>query len=58
MTRRLAVFLSTWVTGEELFFELAVQDLTPAADLFASVHERTAGNDGFVSREGVTSFSL
>ena len=43
--------LSTGLTGEDLFFELAVQDLTRAADLFASVHERTAGNDGFVSLE-------
>ncbi len=43
--------LSTSVSGEELFFELAIQDLTRAADLFASVHERTAGNDGFVSLE-------
>jgi len=43
--------LSTGVSGEELFFELAVQDLTRAADLFASVHQRTAGNDGFVSLE-------
>jgi transaldolase len=36
---------------EELFFELALQDLTRAADLFASVYERTAGVDGFVSLE-------
>ena len=43
--------LSTGLSGEELFFELALQDLTRAADLFASVHERTAGNDGFVSLE-------
>jgi len=43
--------LSTGVSGEELFFELAIQDLTRAADLFAAVHERTAGNDGFVSLE-------
>ncbi len=43
--------LSTGLSGEELFFELAVQDLTRAADLFAAVHERTAGNDGFVSLE-------
>src|ERR1700683_460863 len=43
--------LSTGLSGEELFFELAVQDLTRAADLFASVHQRTAGNDGFVSLE-------
>src|ERR1700737_5514396 len=43
--------LSTGLSGEELFYELALQDLTRAADLFASVHERTAGNDGFVSLE-------
>jgi transaldolase len=43
--------LSTGLAGEDLFFELAVQDLTRAADLFASIHERTAGNDGFVSLE-------
>src|SRR6202044_1275225 len=43
--------LSTGLSGEELFFELAVQDLTRAADLFASIHERTARNDGFVSLE-------
>jgi transaldolase len=43
--------LSTGLSGEELFFELALQDLTRAADLFAPIHERTAGNDGFVSLE-------
>jgi transaldolase len=43
--------LSTGLSGEGLFFELAIQDLTRAADLFAAVHERTAGNDGFVSLE-------
>jgi len=42
---------SKGLSGEELFFELALQDLTRAADLFASIHERTAGNDGFVSLE-------
>src|ERR1700729_3102502 len=42
---------SKGLSGEELFFELAVQDLTRAADLFAPVHEQTAGNDGFVSLE-------
>jgi transaldolase len=42
---------STGLSNEELFFELALQDLTRAADLFAAVHERTAGNDGFVSLE-------
>lgn len=43
--------VSTGLSGEDLFFELALQDLTRAADLFASVHERTAQNDGFVSLE-------
>src|ERR1700756_2109108 len=43
--------LSTGLSGEKLFFELALQNLTRAADLFAPVHERTAGNDGFVSLE-------
>src|SRR6202020_1435794 len=43
--------LATGLSGEELFFELALQDLTRAADLFASVHDRTAGNDGYVSLE-------
>src|SRR5689334_12407291 len=38
---------TTDIPVEELFFELALQDLTRAADLFASVHERTAGVDGF-----------
>jgi len=39
------------ISGEELFFELALQDLTRAADLFASVHKRSASVDGFVSLE-------
>jgi transaldolase len=39
------------LSGEALFFELAVQDLTRAADLFAPIHERTAGIDGWVSLE-------
>src|SRR4051795_6187184 len=43
--------LKTGISGEELFFELALQDLTRAADLFASIHERAAGVDGFVSLE-------
>jgi transaldolase len=37
--------------GEELFFELALEDLTRAADLFRPVHERTDGVDGWVSLE-------
>jgi transaldolase len=37
--------------GESLFFELALDDLTRAADLFRSIHDRTNGVDGWVSLE-------
>jgi transaldolase len=37
--------------GEGLFFELALEDLTRAADLFRSIHEVTNGVDGWVSLE-------
>ncbi|MFL6603037.1 MAG: transaldolase [Steroidobacteraceae bacterium] len=36
---------------EDLFFRLALEDITRAADLFRPVHERTAGVDGWVSLE-------
>jgi transaldolase len=36
---------------EEIFFELALADLTRAADLFKPIHEETDGVDGFVSLE-------
>jgi transaldolase len=38
-------------SGEKLFFELALEDLTQAADLFRSVYDRTNGIDGWVSLE-------
>jgi transaldolase len=38
-------------SGEDLFFELALEDLTQAADLFRPVHDATAGVDGWVSLE-------
>jgi transaldolase len=38
-------------SGEALFFELALEDITQAADLFGPVFERTCGVDGFVSLE-------
>ena len=38
-------------TGEKLFFGLAVEDLSRAADLFRPIHERTNGVDGWVSLE-------
>jgi len=37
--------------GEELFFDLAIEDLTEAADLFRPAHERTNRVDGWVSLE-------
>jgi transaldolase len=36
---------------EDLFFDLALEDLTRAADLFRSIHDRTNGVDGWVSLE-------
>jgi transaldolase len=38
-------------TGEALFFELALEDLTRAADLFRPIWDRTRGVDGWVSLE-------
>ena len=38
-------------SGEGLFFELALEDLTRAAALFRSIHDRTEGVDGWVSLE-------
>lgn len=42
---------ATGLGGEELLFELMLDDLRRAADLFAGIHSRTAGVDGFVSLE-------
>jgi transaldolase len=38
-------------SGEALFFELALEDLKQAADLFGPIHEQTNGVDGWVSLE-------
>jgi transaldolase len=38
-------------SAEKLFFELAVEDLTKAADLLRRVHDATNGVDGWVSLE-------
>jgi transaldolase len=38
-------------SGETLFFELAIEDLRQAADLFRPIHDRTNGVDGWVSLE-------
>jgi transaldolase len=37
--------------GEALFFDLALEDIRRAADLFRLVHDRTDGVDGWVSLE-------
>ncbi len=38
-------------SGEALFFELALEDLVQAADLFRPIHDATGGADGWVSLE-------
>ena len=38
-------------SGEDLFFDLALEDLTRAADLFRPIWDRTRGVDGWVSLE-------
>ena len=42
---------SRGLSGEGLFFELALQDLRQAADLFRPVFDASAGADGWVSLE-------
>lgn len=43
--------LGNLLTDEELFFELAVEDIQRAAELFRPVYDRTNHVDGFVSIE-------
>ena len=43
--------LSKGKSGEALFFELALEDITRAANLFQPVHDQTDGVDGWVSLE-------
>jgi transaldolase len=43
--------LANGKSGEELFFELALEDLTRAADLFRPIYDRTNTVDGWVSLE-------
>jgi transaldolase len=38
-------------SGDELFLDLALQDITAAADLFRPIHDRTLGVDGWASLE-------
>jgi transaldolase len=39
------------LTAEEAFFEIAIEDLQRAADLFRPIYDRTGGIDGWVSLE-------
>ncbi len=43
--------LSHGKSGEALFFELALEDITRAAALFRPIHDKTGGIDGWVSLE-------
>ena len=43
--------LTEGLSGESLFFELALEDLTRAAALFRPIHDRTDSVDGWVSLE-------
>src|SRR5438093_6220680 len=49
--RAIRDYASKGKSGEELFFQLALEDLTRAADLFQPIHDRTNGLDGWVSLE-------
>jgi transaldolase len=49
--QQISELLAKGRSGEDLFFELAIDDLRGAADAFREVHERTDGVDGYVSLE-------
>jgi transaldolase len=48
---QIAELAPSGASTEEIFFGLAIADLRRATDLFAPVHERTDGVDGFCSLE-------
>jgi transaldolase len=47
----IAKLMSSGMSVEDAFFEMAIEDLRRAADLFAQIHQRTATVDGWVSLE-------
>ncbi len=47
----IGVLAGAGLSGEELFFELALEDLTEAADLFRPAFDASHGVDGWVSLE-------
>ncbi|MGZ5767713.1 MAG: transaldolase [Caldimonas sp.] len=48
---QIATLARTGRSGEDLFTQLALRDLTRAADLFRPTHDATGGVDGWVSLE-------
>jgi len=48
---QIAQFSGQGRSAEELFFKIAIDDLTRAADLFRPIYDRTDGVDGWVSLE-------
>jgi len=49
--KEIAKLISSGLSTEDAFFEMAIEDLRRAADLFAPIHQRTATVDGWVSLE-------
>jgi len=49
--KEIAKLMSSGLSTEDAFFEMAIEDLRRAADLFAPIHQRTATVDGWVSLE-------
>src|SRR5882757_6703980 len=47
----IAAKVKAGMTGEDLFFELALEDLNRAADFFKPIFDPTNGVDGWVSLE-------
>ena len=49
--KEIAKLMASGLSTEDAFFEMAIEDLRRAADLFAPIHQRTATVDGWVSLE-------
>ena len=39
------------LSAEDIFFQLAIEDIQDTADLFTQLYESTKGGDGYVSLE-------
>jgi transaldolase len=49
--KSLLPLVASQLSDEEIFFELAIQDIQAAADLFRPLYEQSEGGDGYVSLE-------